>query len=393
MIGTLSEGLFALSAIICVAACAYVVVAFVGVRRFRRRASRRLPDGFTPPVTMLKPVCGLDFELYENLRSFCEQDYPCYQVLFAVRAADDPAVAVIERIIAELPGRDVSLVVDPRVHGPNLKVSNLVNAFSAAKHDVLIISDSDMRVGPDYLTSVARPFGDPKVGVVTCLYRGVSAGNALSDMACLQINEWFLPSVLVSGLIQGDRYCFGASMAVRREILARAGGLESLLDVLADDHVLGKVALDQGYRVELSTYVVDNVVKEQSFTALFAHELRWARTIRILNPAGHSFSFLMNTISVALIGAAVIDLTLDVAPLAYALLALAVVLRLALHDAVSRALEVPRAAPYWMIPLRDLMSFVVWAASFLSRDVRWRGERFHAKRDGTMIQAETLETT
>ncbi len=393
MIGTLSEGLFALSAIICVAACAYVTVAFVGIRRFRRRAPRRLPDGFAPPVTMLKPVCGLDFELYENLRSFCEQDYPSYQVLFAVRAADDPAVAVVERIIAELPGRDVSLVVDPRVHGPNLKVSNLVNAFSAAKHDVLIISDSDMRVGPDYLASVSRPFGDPKVGVVTCLYRGVSAGNYLSDMACLQINEWFLPSVLVSGLIQGDRYCFGASMAVRREILARAGGLESLLDVLADDHMLGKVALDQGYRVELSTYVVDNVVKEQSFTALFAHELRWARTIRILNPAGHSFSFLMNTISVALIGAAVIDLTLDVDPLEYALLALAVVLRLVLHDVVSRALEVPRAAPYWMIPLRDLMSFVVWAASFLSRDVRWRGERFHAKRDGTMIQAETLETT
>jgi ceramide glucosyltransferase len=393
MIGTLSEGLFALSAITCLAACLYVVFSLVGIRRFRRRAPDQVPAGFAPPVTMLKPVCGLDFELYENLRSFCEQDYPCFQVVFAVRAPDDPAVAVIERIVAELPGRDIALVVDPRVHGPNLKVSNLVNAFSAAKHDILIISDSDMRVRPDYLASVSKPFGDPQVGVVTCLYRGVSAGNRLSDLACLQINEWFLPSVLVSGLMQGDRYCFGASMAVRREILARAGGLESLLNVLADDHMLGKVALDQGYRVELSSYVVDNVVKERSFSALFAHELRWARTVRILNPAGHSFSFLMNTISVALISAAVIGLTADIDPLEYALLALAVVLRLALHDVVSRALAVPRPAPYWMIPLRDLMSFMVWAASFLSRDVRWRGGHFYANRDGTMIQAETLETT
>jgi len=393
MIETVLEGLFALSTITGLAAASYVVFTFVGIRRFRRRWLNQPSAGFTPPVTMLKPVCGLDFELYENLRSFCEQDYPFYQVVFAVRSPDDPAVAVIERIIAELPGRDIALVVDPRVHGANLKVSNLVNAFSAAKHDILIISDSDMRVRADYLATISKPFRDATVGVVTCLYRGVSAGDYLSDLACLQINEWFLPSVLVSGLLQGDRYCFGATMAVRRDILARAGGLESLVNVLADDHMLGQVAIAQGYKVELSSYVVDNVVKERSFRALFAHELRWARTIRVLNPAGHSFSFLINTISVALISIAVSDLTFDIASIEYALIALAVILRLVLHDVVSRALEVPRPAPYWMIPLRDLMSFAVWVASFLSRDVRWRGERLHAKRDGTIIQAETLETT
>ena len=393
MIRTLIEGLFALSAIAGLGASVYVVVAFVGIRQFRRRWLNQPPAGFTPAVTLLKPVCGLDYQLHENLRSFCEQDYPSYQVVFAVRSPEDPAIAVIERIIAELPGRDISLVVDPRVHGANLKVSNLVNAFSAAKHDIIIISDSDMRVRADYLVKISKPFRDTSVGVVTCLYRGVSAGNWLSDLACLQINEWFLPSVLVSGLLQGDRYCFGATMAVRRDILVRAGGLESLVNVLADDHMLGQVALDQGYRVELSSYIVDNVVNEKSFGGLFAHELRWARTVRVLNPTGHSFSFLINTISVALISVAVMDLTADVDPIEYALLALAVVLRLVLHDVASRVLEVPRPAPYWMIPLRDLMSFAVWATSFMSRDVRWRGGRFHANRDGTIIQAETLETT
>jgi ceramide glucosyltransferase len=341
----------------------------------------------------LKPVCGLDFELYENLRSFCMQDYPCFQVIFAVRDHDDPAVDVVNRVIAEFPDRDIALVADSRVHGANLKISNLINAYSAAKHDLLIISDSDMRVRPNYIASISKSFSDPGVGVVTCLYRGVSAGNFLSDMACLQINEWFLPSVLASGLLQGDRYCFGATMAIRREVLVKAGGLEALVNVLADDHMMGKFAQDQGYKLELSSYVVDNPNNERSFRALFAHELRWARTIWILNPAGHFFSFLINTISVAVISIAVNDITLDIDPMEITVIAFAILLRLMLHGVVTKALDVPRPASYWMIPLRDLLSFVVWAASFMSRDVRWRGARLHAKADGTIVQAKTLETT
>jgi ceramide glucosyltransferase len=393
MVESLFQVLFAFSAIASFIASIYVLFTFVGVWRFRRRWLNSTPSGFYPPVTLLKPVCGLDFELYENLRSFCEQDYPYYQVVFAVRAPDDPAVGVVKRIIAEFPDHDIALVVDPRVHGANLKISNLINAFPTAKHDVLIISDSDMRVRRDYVANVSKPFGDPEVGVVTCLYRGVSSGNFLSDLACLQINEWFLPSVLASGLLQGDRYCFGATMAIRREILAKAGGLDALVNVLADDHMIGTFALAQGYRIELSSYVVDNPIAERSFRALFAHELRWARTIWILNPAGHCFSFLINTISVAVISMAINDLTLDLDPVEFGVIAFAVILRLALHGVVSKALDVPRPAPYWMIPLRDAMSFVVWAASFMSRDVRWRGARLHAKADGTIVQVEKLETT
>jgi ceramide glucosyltransferase len=163
--------------------------------------------------------------------------------------------------------------------------------------------------------------------------------------------------------------------------------------VLADDHMIGKFALEQGYRIELSSYVVDNPINERSFQALFAHELRWARTIWILNPVGHCFSFLINTISVAVICMAINDLTFDFEPVEIAVIGLAVALRLMLHGIVSKALDVQRPAPYWMIPLRDVLSFAVWAASFLSRDVRWRGERLHAKADGTIAQAKTLETT
>ena len=392
MVQTFSEALFTLAVMASFIASIYVSFVFVGIYRFRRRRLKRVPAGFVPAVTILKPVCGIDFELYENLRSFCEQEYPRYQVIFVVRSPGDPAVHVIERIIADFPGRDITLVVDPEVHGANLKVSNLINAFSAAKHDILIVADSDMRVGARYLATVTRPFRDPKVGVVTCLYQGVSAGNFLSDLACLQINEWFLPSVLVSGLLQGDRYCFGSTMAIRREILARAGGFESLADVLADDHMIGRYALDQGYRVELSPYVVDNVLEERSFRALLARELRWARTILSLNPVGHCFSFLINTISVAVISLAINDLTLDIDPIEVAVIGLALILRMVLHHVVSGSLGVARRAPYWMIPLRDMLSFAVWAASFLSREVHWRGGRFNTRPDGSMVKVEALET-
>lgn len=393
MVHGLVEGLFAASVIASFIASLYVLVTFIGIRRFRRRSLIASPAHFRPPVTLFKPVCGLEFGLEENLRSFCEQDYPCFQVVFAVRAADDPAVEIIRRLIAELAETDITLIVEPSIHGANLKVSNLINAFSAAKHDILIVADSDMRVGPTYITNVVMPFREPDVGVVTCLYRGVPAGNILSQLACLQINEWFLPSVLVSGLLQGDRYCFGATMAVRREILLRAGGLRALVDVLADDHMLGKIALDQGYRIELSHYVVDNPIEERSFRALFAHELRWARTIRILSPVGHLFSILINTISVAFICLMINDLTLDIDLLEGGIIMFAVALRLALHYTVSAALGVPRPAPYWLVPLRDILSFAIWAASFLSRDVLWRGKRFRARSDGTLIQIGTPEST
>ena len=392
MAHTFSEALFALAAIASLAAIAYVSLAFVAIHRFRRRRSERRPNDFAPPVTVFKPVCGVDFELDKNLRSFCTQDYPCFQVIFVVRSPDDPALPIVERIIADFPDRDIALVVDPRLRGTNPKVSNLINAFPAAKHDILLVADSDIRVDSSYLATVAKSFADPAVGVVTCPYRGVSAGNLLSDLACLQINEWFLPGVLVSGLLAGNRYCFGSTMAIRREILARAGGFESLADVLADDNMTGQYALVQGYKVDLSPYVVDNIVEEKTYRGLVGHELRWARTIFLLNPVGHFFSLLMNTISVAAICLVLTGLATGIEPFELIPVALAIFLRLMLHYVVSRFLGLKHPAPYWMIPVRDVMSFAVWFASFLGREVHWRGGLFETKRDGSMSKVEALET-
>lgn len=392
MLRTTSEILFNIALALSLAASAYVVAALIGLRRFATHRKGRRRTAGHPSVTVLKPVCGLDFELYENLRSFCDQDYPDYQVIFAVLASDDPAIPVIQRIISEFPARDITLTVDPAVHGANRKVSNLINSFRSAKHEILVVADSDMRVGRDYLAAITQDFLDPTVGATTCLYRGVPGNGLLSKFACLHVNEWFLPSVLVSALLQDIRFCFGATMAVRRTILERAGGFHALASVLADDYMIGKFAHDQGFKVKLSPYVVDNIIRETSLRELFGHELRWARTIRLLSPAGYGFLFLTNTFSVAAVSLVICGMTLGVDAIVVASIGLAVALRFRLHHAISTVLDLSTPAPLWMVPLRDLLSFVVWGASFLGRDIQWRGERFSLQSDGRIIAVKSQET-
>jgi len=381
--------LFWLGMALGLAACAYQACALFCVARF---AGRRLPGkDHCPPVTVLKPVSGLDFQLYENLHSFCEQDYPDFQVIFGVRSADDPAVPEIRRLIAALPGRDLALVVDPASHGANRKVSNLCNMMSRARHDILVIADSDMRVLPHYLAAVVQPFADPKVGAVTCLYRGVPAGGTLSRFASLWISEWFLPSALVAEWLEEVRFCFGATMAIRREILENAGGFRSLTDHLADDYMIGQYAAASGHRVEISRYVVDATVCEESLGALLAHELRWARTMRALRPGGYCFSFLINTISV---GALACGAAAAVAPWTGAgLLAVAVGLRLALHWRVAAMFGGADSGSIWMIPVRDLLSLVIWFAAYFGRQVSWRGQRYAIVGGGRVVAVPGLEKT
>lgn len=372
-----------------VAACAYLVCALYCLGRFARRP---LPaSAHRPPVTVLKPVSGLDFRLYDNLRSFCEQHYPEYQVVFGVGAADDPAVPEIRRLMAELPGHDLALVVDTTSYGANRKVSNLCNMMARARHDILVIADSDMRVRPDYLAAITAPFVDPGVGAVTCLYRGVPTSGITSRLASLSISEWFLPSVLVAELLEEVRYCFGATMAIRRSILDNSGGFRSLADQLADDYMIGQYASVGGHRVEISRYVVDAMVDEASFRSLMAHELRWARTVRAMRPGGFRFSFLINTISVGLLACAT---AAGVAPWAgFAVLGAAVGLRLALHRRVAAVLGGPAPGPMWMIPVRDLLSLVIWLAAYFSHEVSWRGQRYTVGKGGHLVPVSGLEKT
>jgi ceramide glucosyltransferase len=359
------------------ASLAYVAFAIIRVRAFGRRRDRPVAG---PPVAVLKPVRGEEPGLYENLRSFCEQDYPAFQVVFGVRDAKDPALPVIERVMRDLPGRDLTLVVNDRVVGSNFKASNLANMYESAKYDLLVIADSDMRVGRTYLGTVVGLLADRSVGVVTCVYSGRSGGGVSGALGAMFINEWFLPSVLVARALHPDRFCFGATMAVRRDALEAIGGFGALASYLADDYMLGARMNARGLRVALSSYVVENIVSEPDVKALFSHELRWARTIRTVQPVGHAMSFL--TYSVVLSCAYL--LLSSSGDLGAAVAGAALALRIALHYAVRASLGVAEPARPWLVPVRDALGFVVWAASFWGRTVEWGGRKFSVTADGRM---------
>jgi ceramide glucosyltransferase len=360
------------------AGCIYLLYAGRATRRFAARAVRRAAAW--PPVSILKPLCGEDPDLYENLASFCRQDYPVWQIVFGVQDAADPAIAVVKRLIAEFPAADLTLVVESRRRGGNLKVANLQNMLPAARHDLIVIADSDMRAAPDYLAAVTAPLLEPETGLVTCLYRGVPAAGRWSRLAALHINHGFLPQALVADRLGASGGCFGATLALRRDTLASIGGFAAVADRLADDHALGEAVRRLGRKVVLSPHIVDNIVAEPSFAALFRHELRWARTIRAVAPAGFFGLVLTQPMVLALAA-----LALGTAPgAAAAMLIAALSCRFAMVRMVDRALRLP-PTPLHLVPGRDLLSFAVFLASFFARKVAWRDRTFRIGRNGQLI--------
>ncbi|AOY94354.1 Fe-S oxidoreductase [Cupriavidus sp. USMAA2-4] len=326
-----------------------------------RRAPAAWPAPAAPrPVSVLKPLCGAEPRLYENLAGLCRQTHPCYQIVFGVRDAADPAIAVVERLRADFPACDIALVVDPRVHGSNLKVSNLINLFAAARHDDLVLADSDIAVPPDYLVRVAAPLADPQVGVVTCLYRGRPVGGLWSRLGAGFIDGWFAPSVRIAHAGGSRRFAFGATIALRRGTLAAIGGFEALSDRLADDFWLGELARQLGLRTVLSEVVVGTDVTETRLAELWSHELRWLRTIRSLNPAGFSFTF--------------ITFTWPMLALGLALAPLPAVLAIAAAGAAARSVLAGSAGDALLAPLRDMLLLAEWAAALPGKRVRWRDQ-------------------
>lgn len=355
----------------------YVAFALSRIRRFGRRPLP--PRVVGAPVTVFKPLCGDEPFLYENLRSFCDQDYPHFEVVFGVRDPSDPAIAVAERVMREFPNVETRLVIDDRVHGGNYKTSNLANMSGAAKHDLVVIADSDMRVDRGYLASVTAPLADPAVGVVTCLYVGRPTPGIWSTLGAMFINEWFIPSVLVAHTRNAVLSCFGSTMALRRQVLDGIGGFRALADHLADDYMLGRLVAARGHRIVLSRYVVEMVVAEPSLGSLWHHELRWARTVRSARPLGHSLSFITYAVPVSL-------LNLWGSPsglVGGVILAAAVGLRLVTHAAARRALGAS-AGPAWLAPIRDFLCLGVWGASFFGQTVRWRERAIAVGRGGRL---------
>ena len=387
MMHGLSFVLLAVTFCATLASILYLAFATCGVAWHRIHHQRNIPpppESVNPrPVTVLKPICGPDPNLYENLRSFCQQAYPQYQLVFGVSDAGDPATRIVQQVIADFPNLDLALVVDDRLIGTNFKVSSLANMLRMAKYDILVIADSDMRVQPDYLRTIVSPFEDADVGAVTCLYKGSPVGGLASALGAMFINEWFLPSVLVALTFEKLRFCFGASIAVRREVLDAIGGFEALADDLADDYMLGKLISERGYTIHLAPYLVENIVLEPDLKALFLHELRWARTVRSVRPVGYALSFVTYSLPMSIVFL-LVTLATRFASVGVVVVALSIGLRVLLHYAVRAAFRLSSPAMPWLIPIREILAFLVWCASFLGRGVQWRNGKFSLSPDGRL---------
>jgi ceramide glucosyltransferase len=362
------------------AATGYACVALWAVTKGSRKAHQVQPRaGLPQPASVLKPLHGAEPKLYENLRSFCLQDLPEYQLIFGVRDPDDAAIAVVERLRREFPQRAIALVVDPRVHGANFKVSNLINMLPHAQHDLLVLADADIHVRPDYLARVTAPLADPGVGIVTCLYYGIPGPSFWSRLGRLFIDDWFAPSVRLSHAFGSTRFAFGSTIALRRDALASIGGLVALRDMLADDFWLGELTRRAGLRTVLSDVVVGTDVGESRLKDLWSHELRWLRTIRSIAPAGFALTFVCFTAPLLALG-----LVLAPGPISLGLAVLGSAARVLLHFLQRR---ISAQAFAWhealLIPLRDTLLLMEWAAALAGWQVRWRGQVLHARGDGS----------
>jgi ceramide glucosyltransferase len=356
----------------------YLITAMAAVWSFGRK--RAAPPGKRPSVTVLKPVCGADPGLYEKLRSFCRQTYDGpMQIVIGAHRETDPAVAIARQVIADLPGVDVTLVIDGALPGSNFKICNVANMMAVAKHEVLVIADSDMRVEPHYLDAVVGPLMTDSVGLVTCLYKGRPERGIASALGAAFINSGFLPSVLVARWVGADTGCFGATMALRRSTLAEVGGFGALINQLADDYVLGRLVRNAGYEVVISPYVVENIVLEADLRALFRHELRWQRTVRSISPIGLAASVVSNPVALALLAVPLSGF----ADGAWLSLAAALAGREALIYTCSRIFGVVplRAA---LVPIRDVLSLIVLVASFCGQRVTWRNQTFQVDQRGKL---------
>ncbi len=371
--------------LICVlAAMVYYLVAVVtGLLWFAdRRRQRALGLNFTPPATIFKPVRGADAEAYENFASFCRQAYPDYQILFGVRDAHDPAVPIIRKLIADFPDRDIELVISDNEIGYNAKVSNLQNMFAKAKHDILLIVDSDIRVQPDYLRRVVAPMQQPHVGMVTCLYRGTNATTLAGLLENIGISSTFGPEVCSSRALEGIAFALGSSIVMRRDLLEKIGGFPAVADYLADDFLLGNHMARAGYEVVLSDCVVEHVSGPDTLAAMLKHQLRWGRSTRISRPWGYRGLILTYGTATSLLAL----LAWNFSAFGWGLFAATMVARFMPVFLVGvYGLKDPRLARYfWLVPIRDLITFGIWIVSFVGDEIEWRGMRFRVLPSGEL---------
>jgi len=337
-------------------------------------AQTTAPLAVPPPVTVLKPLCGVEPLTEVALESFFLIDYPVFQLVFGVQNPADPVLEIIEMLRARYPARDVALVVDPTLHGSNRKISNLINMLPAATHAVLVMSDADIHVPPYFLHRVAAALAAPRVGLVTTLYTALAGTPHLATtLGANQINYTFLPGALLARRL-GRQDCLGVTMALHRDTLERVGGLAAVANHLADDQVLGRLVRAAGMDTTLAQVIPATTVPEANFAALYRHELRWARTIRALVPLPYAasvlqFSLLWSVLAVLLSGGAWWS---------WALICAVLLIRYSLARRIDRALGLVKAGEAWLFLVRDLFSAIIYLASFGGATVEWRGQKMRA---------------
>ena len=360
---------------------AYYAAAIIAARKFFSRgpASENSIDSgdFAPPISILKPIFGLDRETYENYATFCRQDYPHYEILFCVSHEQDPAVPVIRKIIQDFPQRSIRLLVGSEPLGASDKVNKLCRMVREARHEIVVVTDSDVRVEAGFLRAIAEPLRDAEVGGVTCLYRGLAGGCFAASLEAIGNSTDFAAGVLVNWLGGKIDFMLGAVMATTKKNLAEIGGFESLVDYFCDDFELGNRIASKGRRVELSAFPVNIVYPRETLADAFRHQVRWNLSIRYSRPLGHLGLIFTQGLPWTILAAAIAPTT----TLGLAYLAAYLVLRSEMARTVGvwgmqdRALR----ARFSLLPVRDAFAFAVWLASFFPQRIHWRGREFYVR--------------
>ncbi len=367
---------------------AFVGLVVFAAARFRRKRNKKLANTreVLPPVSLLKPLCGLEPNLANSLTSFFQQQYPRFEIIFGTRDANDPALEIVREIRQDFPQIPVKFVKTGDPHRANAKVCSLLKMYAVASYDHFIISDSDVQVTPDYVREVIGPLLKPEVGLVTCLYRGVPCGGLWSRLEALGMSVEMTAGVLVADLLEGMKFALGPTMATRRDVLDRIGGFGILADYCADDYVLGAAVYGSGKDVVLSHHVIEHVVINRLLKDSMQHQVRWMKSTRFSRVWGHMGTVLTFSIPFGLLGLAM-GLWLHRPLLGLSCLAAACLNRIVLAYAAGwTAVRDSRSLRFcWLYPVRDLMGFAFWCASFFGRVIQWRGERYSLEHGGLMV--------
>ena len=366
--------------IVCLSGISYYCYGIYAAIKFFSHRTEIDPD-FHPPISILKPICGLDIETYENFASFCQQDYSEYQIVFGVRDGNDPSVQVVNKIIEDFPEIDISLVISDRTIGTNLKVSNLANAEVEAKYSLLLLADSDVRVGRDYLQRVIQPMRDPEVGVVTCLYRPFVRGW-VAILEAVGISTEYHASILVARSLEGMNFALGPTIAIRKSVLEAIGGFIAIADYLADDFKLGYLSAKAGYKVVLSDYIIDHAIATVSLLDLIHRQTRWNCCTRVSRPWGYLGLIFTHGIPMSILfliatGGSIFGWAIAILTWSTRLIMAWVVGVKSLKDPVTRKF-------LWLVPLRDFIGFAIWCYALVGNTFEWRGQQLKLTKAGKL---------